>query len=535
MIKKHIFVFILCPLIAFAQPGTESAVLTINSTLAYQGFGENTAHNGTAEYKIFYDNIDGILDKPIFILDGFDPGDSRDISALFNGFNNAPTTENIVDELRNEGYDLIIVNFPSYISSSDGTTAIDGGADFIQRNAYSVIALIELINSEPTKTDDNVVIGPSMGGLISQYALRYMEQNSIPHETRLYISFDTPHLGANIPISIQYSFNYMVNGAPSQTAFQPGLDDLNSPAAKQMLIDHYLAHVGPDGFTQTGSNLPQGAPNFRDAFQAELNAMGFPENTRNVAMINGSGLGVTSGSPGANIINRAFNVSPFVIDLNLNFAPAASQSNIVSAIDLSINGIPLGNFTANAESPSFTDGVDSAPGGTTNLSTIDDGSNTLLTDFVNNLNETAYCFIPTVSSLAMSSTNNWYTQPDNTTPFVNTYIPDANEEHVLLTNGHIAFALSEIREEALSTSNLLAQEGVKLGLNPIKNDLVLLNKSAQNQVQISVVDMTGKLVFQNITKLQARTSIPINLSSGLYILDVKSGYESLLKTKLVVE
>jgi len=63
MIKKHIFVFILCPLIAFAQPGTESAVLTINSTLAYQGFGENTAHNGTAEYKIFYDNIFAVCSK----------------------------------------------------------------------------------------------------------------------------------------------------------------------------------------------------------------------------------------------------------------------------------------------------------------------------------------------------------------------------------------------------------------------------------------------------------------------------------------
>jgi len=185
MIKKYILGLLLCPLISFTQAGTESDVLSINSTLAYQGFGESAAHNGTAEYKIYYDNIDGVLDKPIFILDGFDPGDSRGISALFNSFNNAPTTDNIVNELRDEGYDLIIVNFPSYISSSDGTTAIDGGADFIQRNAYSVIALIELINNAPTKTDENVVIGPSMGGLIARYALRYMEQNSIPHDTRL--------------------------------------------------------------------------------------------------------------------------------------------------------------------------------------------------------------------------------------------------------------------------------------------------------------------------------------------------------------
>ena len=463
-------------------------------------------------------------------MDGFDPGDSRGITALYNSFNNAPTTDNMVTEVRNEGYDLIIVNFPSYTSSTDGTTLIDGGADFIQRNAYSVIALLQLINGITDATSENVVIGASMGGLIARYALSYMEQNTITHDTRLYISFDSPHQGANIPIGIQYLFNYMVNGV-GLTAFQSGLNDLDSAAAKQMLVDHYLAHVGGDGISQAGSNLPMGAPNFRDTFQSELNAMGFPQTVRNVAMINGSGLGATSGSAGANVINHTFVTTPLPIVINLNFAPVAAQSNTAVSV-----GTILGTYAAIAESPTFTDGVDSSPGGTTNLNTVSaDGSNATLNEFVANLTETEYCFIPTVSSLAMASTNNWYTLPDNTTPFANTYIPDTNEGHVMVTNGNVAFALSEIREENLSSTDFLAEQTVKLSLNPISNSVVLLNSSYQTQAQISIVDITGKLVFKNKTELQERTKIPLSLSSGLYILDVRAENMSLLKTKLVVK
>lgn len=120
-------------------------------------------------------------------------------------------------------------------------------------------------------------------------------------------------------------------------------------------------------------------------------------------------------------------------------------------------------------------------------------------------------------------------------PFANTYIPDVNEEHVTVTNANVAFALSEIREESLSNTDFLTEQTIKLSLNPISTSLVLLNRSSQTQAQISIVDMTGKLVFQNNTVLQEHTTIPLSLSSGLYILDVKAENVSLLKTKLVVK
>src|SRR5690606_2770083 len=245
--------------------------------------------------------------------------------------------ENLADLVRNEGFDVVILNFPTYTSSSNGTTVIDGGADFIQRNAMIRVELIETINDLKTGTAQNVVIGPSMGGLISRYALRYMEQNSLEHDTRLYISFDSPHLGANVPIGLQYLFNYMVNGDPEIEAVEPLVNGLlNSAAAKQMLTDHYLSHVGNDGYTQTaGSHLPLGAPNFRNAFQDELNAMGFPQNVRNVSIANGSGTGAQTESPGATIMDATidtgtqFGLATRAL-VDLKFTPNASQTITVT-------------------------------------------------------------------------------------------------------------------------------------------------------------------------------------------------------------
>ncbi len=255
-------------LLVFLNIASLTAQTPINATIPYQGFGEAIAHIGTGEYQIYYDNVDGILDKPIIFVDGFDPGDSRTISTMYSALNFGNPVENLADVVRDEGYDLIVLNFPTYTSTSDGSTVIDGGADFIQRNAFILVELLNIINAMKVGSEQNVVIGPSMGGLISRYALRYMEQNALTHDTRLYISFDSPHLGANIPISIQYTFSYLVNSA-GITQVEGGLNSINSVAAKQMLLDHYLAHVEADGFTLRNPivTLPTGAPNFRDAFQ----------------------------------------------------------------------------------------------------------------------------------------------------------------------------------------------------------------------------------------------------------------------------
>lgn len=45
--------------------------------------------------------------------------------------------------------------------------------------------------------------GVSMGGLIIRYALTKMEHDGTDHRVERYISFDSPHLGANVPLGFQ--------------------------------------------------------------------------------------------------------------------------------------------------------------------------------------------------------------------------------------------------------------------------------------------------------------------------------------------
>ena len=527
---KHIYTLFLCLItsVLIAQPGTASDITLINATIPYLG------HLGTGEYQIYYDNIDGVLDKPIFFVDGFDPGDSRTIDLMHDLLNFGDPVQNLAELVRDEGYDLIVLNFPTYTSVSDGFTVIDGGADFIQRNAFILTELINTINGLKVGAEQNVVIGPSMGGLISRYALGYMEQNALDHDTRLYVSFDSPHLGANVPIGLQYLFNYMVNGDPGIIAAEPLVNGLlNSAAAKQMLVDHYTSHLqnGSDYLQDNALTLPSGAVNFRNEFQSELNSLGFPQDSRNIAVTNGSGIGEMSGTPGMELINHTFdtgNQGGFDTRaiMVVNYTPYASQTITVCDFVGQFFLISWINaftpYEATAQSPAFTDGIDSAPGGQFDMYSFDDGTNPLITEFVSNLNTQYFNFIPTLSGLSITDTSDWYaTVNAASSPFDNVYIPDNNEPHVTLTQGNVDFVLNEIYSGALSVEDFDIAE-IRLKQNPVYNSITLLNSTNFSEANISVYDMMGKPVQKVYTQLESETILPINLASGIYILNIEA-------------
>ena len=63
------------------------------------------------------------------------------------------------------------MNHPLYYRNGK---EIDGGADYIERNAMNHITLYQKLNNELIDNGSNeelVIIGPSMGGQISRYAL----------------------------------------------------------------------------------------------------------------------------------------------------------------------------------------------------------------------------------------------------------------------------------------------------------------------------------------------------------------------------
>lgn len=527
--KKVLLILIVCISIQVKSQ-------TITATIGYQGYDESQAYFGEGNYQVFLDNVDGVLDKPIIMIDGFDPGDSRDISMLYSSLDFGG--DNLADILRDEGFDFIALNAPLY--NTDGKD-IDGGADYVQRNAMVLVELIEFINSEKVGNEELVIIGPSMGGLIARYGLSYMEENALSHETRLYISFDSPHLGANIPISFQYLINYFAKELDNAQAQDVVDNVLNSPAAKEMLMDHYLGHLLSGSEFEQDPNilLPIGAPNFRDAFQTELNNLGFPVNVRNVSMINGSGQGTTIGSPGMEMINTTLDLGATIsAEIILRFTPQAGGANTVTDFTTFVAGIPVAGYSADAESFGFTDGVDSSPGGKGDIASgLGDISDPIIIAFLEALEQSEYSFIPAISAMAIDSEDDWYATPNiNNSPFVNAHIPNVNEYHVQLTEQNAAFALSEIRQEPLNTSDVDLFNYVLME-NPVSDQIRLKLNPGQfyNNVSISIYNTSGQYILsERLQNPSEMITINHQLKSGIYLLHITDNTYN-YTTKLVVK
>ena len=129
-----------------------------------------------------------------------------------------------------------------------------------------------------------------------------MEIRGETHETKLYISHDSPHQGANVPLAAQALVRHLAGEEVSLpvffslfdvTIFDLGdnIDDLNdgltllqSPAVQQMLI-YQLQGVG--------DNLSVNSNSLQSSFLNEYKGMGYPTQggIRNIAISNGSECG----------------------------------------------------------------------------------------------------------------------------------------------------------------------------------------------------------------------------------------------------
>ena len=420
---------------------------------------------GWGEMEIFYGS-DNVLDKPIFVVDGFDPLDTRNINSIYQALNFGGG--NLADIVRENGYDVVILNFPTYFREEDQVW-VYGGADYIERNAMLLVELIKFINNQKVGDKKNVVIGPSMGGLISRYALNYMENIGVDHDTRLYISFDTPHAGANVPIGFQHMFNYLAYGLDtwvgdfSVESLRPVVDRmLKSPAARQMLWDHFESHLS-DGIAEFDNNnaLPQPHPFFSIFYNAidTVNSFEYPQNTRNVSIINGSGslnpyndINGNPVTPGFQSLNASLPDVSNGADAYLDnwYTPYVNQTIPISNIYIDAPWFCFCDITAQAvaKSHGHTDGVDSAPGGLFDILSIASdytGDDPIISDFTEQLQTNYFTFIPAISGMDYF-TNNWYeymNNPENP-PFDAWSIPDQNQVHMQLTDTNVQFALDEI-------------------------------------------------------------------------------------------
>src|SRR5690554_3627754 len=128
----------------------ENDTLWSGTDLKFKGYDEGIETQGFGEYRIFYRKLNDSWDvcadnivKPVIIIDGFDPGDEREIVKVdnkdgiwdmlkFKDGGDFPVSRHLGDSLRSLGYDVIVLNFPEYIINGINR---DGGADYIERNA----------------------------------------------------------------------------------------------------------------------------------------------------------------------------------------------------------------------------------------------------------------------------------------------------------------------------------------------------------------------------------------------------------------
>ncbi|WP_226064227.1 hypothetical protein [Kaistella polysaccharea] len=176
---------------------SQSPIIPVKATKPFQGYDELADCGGNCfgegEYQIFSSNTK--LMKPFIIVDGFDPNDSRKIPDILSQMQYDGTS--LHTTLLNQGFDVIVVNFPKYISGtyyyeyydydeygnyvpigSYIDNYRDGGTDYIERNAKVVESLLNKLNVELSANGSSnkiKIAGPSMGALIVQYALREME------------------------------------------------------------------------------------------------------------------------------------------------------------------------------------------------------------------------------------------------------------------------------------------------------------------------------------------------------------------------
>ena len=294
----------------------------------------------------------------------------------------------------------------------------------MERNGLALVTLIEELNRQMQaagSSEQIVVIGPSMGGQIARYALSYMEANGLAHNTRLYLSLDSPHNGANIPIGLQHFVKYFAEQT-KDSQLVDGLEQIDSPASRELASAYY-----------TQNSLFQAHPQ-RSAFMNAVLSFkpdGLPANLRRVAITNGALNGNRQKDQNGQIINdldQAFFLEQrgvpqggftgfivralFPVGLigrlittasgRVRYAPGQGQSDFV----VRTYTLTDGQHYFYATGPSASCGLDGAPGGYRNFfSEIAEGQNSsgvFQKRIFHSVRDKAV-FIPMLSALAFKS------------------------------------------------------------------------------------------------------------------------------------
>jgi hypothetical protein len=398
------FVLEVSPSLSIPQPDTSWA---IQATIPYEG----QANSGIA--YVLYGSDNGVkhtsVVRPVILSEGFPGGYSWSyLYAMLNG-------QDMVSILLQAGYDLVVLTYTD-------------GSDYVQRNAFVAVACIQQAIASRSGTQPLVVGGASMGGLITRYALWYMEQNNLDHQCGIFLSFDSPQQGGHVPPSDQWFIQGLAETGNSTAKASAAL--LASFAARQLLYYCVPEWIG-DG------TIP-----LTDPLHTQLySSFGYPTKPRTIGVADGCGNGQQIIPDQAHVMDWSGNVCAYGDTWAL-----ATTTGTIKIADLYAASLDF--WSEYSFSVTNVVNYDGAPGGLTNANgTLADaiiasgyGSVTHAYD----LN----CFIPTVSSLDLVNPggNPYVPVPVQgaSTAFDAYFVSSANQGHVALTGEIAGFLLTEL-------------------------------------------------------------------------------------------
>lgn len=226
-----------------------------------------------ARLRFAYNTTTNKLSKPFIVAEGFDPlifdnneGDylTEDGSSIFD--------YHMIPFSAKSEYDFVYIDWEN--SEYD-----------IMANAALMEKIINYINREKHlngSSEKNIIVGQSLGGIIARIALRKMEIANKRHETKAYVSHDSPHLGANVPLGVLFAardffdwYGTIETQVDIASAFSEDIVNinqyclnaynlLNSDAVRQILVNY----VGENGVIDNSSH---------QQFMSVLNELGFPQ------------------------------------------------------------------------------------------------------------------------------------------------------------------------------------------------------------------------------------------------------------------
>lgn len=225
-------------------------------------------------------NLSSNIKKPLVFVEGFDP---RELDLEKQGSMNVHTIyrDEMLNFISSDNYDFIYIDWQN-------------PGEYIQANAYTLMKVLENLQERfDSEVEPIILIGHSTGGLVARYALKTMENQNIQHKVGTYVSWDSPHLGANIPVGLLYGFHGI-------SKFLTEKDIISSLAEKYAGVQELLSLGERIAYSTATQQMlmnyvdPTGALNNTEHiyWQNELDQLGFPqgdkgENFKMLAIANG--------------------------------------------------------------------------------------------------------------------------------------------------------------------------------------------------------------------------------------------------------